>query len=61
MVEAMRETIESLGGEYRFQSKVVDLLLTEDRRLRGVRLESGERDRQRSRGIGAGPQCPRHI
>jgi uncharacterized FAD-dependent dehydrogenase len=38
----MRETIESLGGEYRFQSKVVDLLLGDDRHLRGVRLESGE-------------------
>ena len=42
MVEAMRETIEALGGEYRFQSKVVDLLLTDDRRLNGVRLEGGE-------------------
>jgi uncharacterized FAD-dependent dehydrogenase len=38
----MRRTIETLGGEYRFQSKVVDLLLTPDRRVRGVRLESGE-------------------
>jgi uncharacterized FAD-dependent dehydrogenase len=42
MVERMRQTIEGLGGEYRFQSKVVDLLLAEDRRLYGVRLESGE-------------------
>ncbi|HKQ10561.1 MAG TPA: NAD(P)/FAD-dependent oxidoreductase [Rhizomicrobium sp.] len=42
MVESMRATIESLGGEYRFQSKVSDLLLTPDRRLRGVTLESGE-------------------
>ena len=42
MVEAMRETIEGLGGEFRFQSKVADLLLTPDRQLRGVRLESGE-------------------
>ena len=42
MVEAMRETIEGLGGEYRFQSKVTDLLLTPDRGVRGVRLESGE-------------------
>jgi len=42
MVESMRETIEGLGGEYRFQSKVTDLLLTSDRRLRGVKLESGE-------------------
>jgi uncharacterized FAD-dependent dehydrogenase len=31
-----------LGGEYRFQSKVVDLLLDDHRRVRGVRLESGE-------------------
>jgi uncharacterized FAD-dependent dehydrogenase len=42
MVESMRQTIESLGGEYRFQSKVVDLLLDDDRRLRGVKLENGE-------------------
>jgi hypothetical protein len=42
MVESMRATIESLGGEYRFQSKVVDLLLNQDRQLRGVRLENGE-------------------
>ena len=42
MVEAMRETIEQLGGEYRFQSKVVDLLLTPDHAMRGVKLESGE-------------------
>jgi hypothetical protein len=42
MVEAMRQTIEALGGEYRFQSKVTDLLLTPDHGLRGVRLESGE-------------------
>ena len=42
MVEAMRRTIEELGGEYRFQSKVTDLLLDGDRRVRGVRLASGE-------------------
>jgi uncharacterized FAD-dependent dehydrogenase len=42
MVESMRDTIEKLGGEYRFQSKVTDLLLTDDRRLRGVKLDSGE-------------------
>jgi uncharacterized FAD-dependent dehydrogenase len=42
MVEAMRETIEALGGEYRFQSKVTDLLLDGDRKVRGVKLESGE-------------------
>lgn len=42
MVEALRATIEGLGGEYRFQSKVTDLVLAEDRGLRGVRLETGE-------------------
>jgi uncharacterized FAD-dependent dehydrogenase len=42
MVESLRQTIESLGGEYRFQSKVADLLLGDDRRLLGVKLESGE-------------------
>jgi uncharacterized FAD-dependent dehydrogenase len=45
MVEAMRETIESLGGEFRFQSKVVDLDIEdgpEGKQVRGVRLESGE-------------------
>ena len=41
MVESLRETIESLGGEYRFQSKVTDLLI-EKGKLRGVALESGE-------------------
>jgi uncharacterized protein len=41
MVESLRATIEGLGGEYRFQSKVTDLLIA-DGRIRGVRLESGE-------------------
>ena len=41
MVERLRETIEKLGGEYRFQNKVTDLLL-DGRRLTGVRLENGE-------------------
>jgi hypothetical protein len=41
MVESLRKTIEELGGEYRFQSKVTDLLI-EDRAIRGVKLESGE-------------------
>ncbi len=47
MVEAMRANIEALGGEYRFQSKVVDIEIDADadgeRQVRGVRLESGER------------------
>jgi uncharacterized FAD-dependent dehydrogenase len=42
MVEAMRRTIEALGGEYRFQSKATDLLLTPNHAVRGVMLESGE-------------------
>jgi uncharacterized FAD-dependent dehydrogenase len=43
MVESLRQTIEGLGGEYRFQSKVTDLLLDGERRVRGLRLESGEK------------------
>ena len=43
MVEHIRATIEGLGGEYRWQSKVVDLELDERRAVRGVVLESGER------------------
>ena len=42
MVESLRQTIEGLGGEYRFQSKVTDLLLDDDRRVAGVKLQSGE-------------------
>jgi len=41
MVESLRRTIEGLGGEYRFQSKVADLLI-EDGAIKGVRLENGE-------------------
>lgn len=45
MVEAMRETIESLGGEFRFQAKVTDLDIDDGqggKQIRGVVLESGE-------------------
>ncbi len=45
IVESMRQTIEDLGGEYRFSSKVVDLDIEEsggERRVRGVVLENGE-------------------
>jgi uncharacterized protein len=49
MVENMRATIESLGGEIRFSSRVDDLLLepTADgqQRVRGVTLASGEQIR----------------
>jgi len=46
MVENMRRTIESLGGEYRFQSRVTDfdieIAADGTRQVRGVMLESGE-------------------
>ena len=45
VVEAMRATIEALGGEYRFGSKVCDLDVETSggiRQVRGVVLESGE-------------------
>ena len=41
MVERMRREIEALGGEIRFQSKVVGLAI-EGGRVRGVRLACGE-------------------
>ncbi len=47
MVENMRATIESLGGEYRFESRVADFDIEVradgTRRVRGVVLASGER------------------
>ncbi|WP_158915537.1 NAD(P)/FAD-dependent oxidoreductase [Caulobacter sp. S45] len=47
MVERMRSSIEALGGEYRFQSRVEDLdvEIASDggRRVRGVVLQNGER------------------
>ncbi len=47
MVGAMRATIEALGGEYRFQSKVVDFDIAAagsgQRRMQGLVLENGER------------------
>jgi uncharacterized FAD-dependent dehydrogenase len=42
MVEAMRASIEALGGEYRFGAKVTDIDIA-DGAVRGVVLESGER------------------
>jgi uncharacterized FAD-dependent dehydrogenase len=42
IVETMRATIQSLGGEFRFQSKV-DEIEIEEGRVRGVRLAGGER------------------
>ncbi|WP_374942949.1 NAD(P)/FAD-dependent oxidoreductase [Sphingomonas sp.] len=46
MVEQMRRTIEALGGEYRFEHRVEGLDIATDaaggRRVRGVRLHTGE-------------------
>ena len=42
MVENMRRTIEALGGEYRFESRVTNLDI-QDGQVRGVILASGER------------------
>ncbi len=46
MVQNMRETIQSLGGEIRFSQRVDDLLIdidaTGERHMRGVTLASGE-------------------
>ena len=46
MVETIRQTIESLGGEIRFQQRVVDLEIDFDGdnrgQVRGVKLASGE-------------------
>jgi uncharacterized FAD-dependent dehydrogenase len=45
MVEHIRRTIEALGGEYRFESKVTDLSIAADpdgtRRIRGLTLADG--------------------
>ena len=41
MVEKMRASIEALGGEFRFESKVQDLEI-DNRQVRGVVLASGE-------------------
>jgi uncharacterized FAD-dependent dehydrogenase len=45
MVEAMREKIEALGGEYRFEHRVTDIDLDKSASggaIRGVRLHTGE-------------------
>src|SRR5262249_54581027 len=46
VVSAMREEIISLGGEVRFESKVVDLLI-EDHQVQGVVLADGQTIRSR--------------
>ncbi|WP_068076493.1 NAD(P)/FAD-dependent oxidoreductase [Novosphingobium lentum] len=46
MVTSMRETIEALGGEYRFQTRVDDFDIATDadgtRRMRGLHLSTGD-------------------
>src|SRR6201996_2064448 len=46
MVESMRETIQSLGGEYRWQHRVeeilIDTLADGTRRVEGLRFQTGE-------------------
>ena len=42
MVESMRAKVEALGGEYRFQHRVTGLELDDQRRVRGVRIHTGE-------------------
>lgn len=45
MVMSMRETIEQLGGEYRFGTRVEDFAIAEEngeRRLKGLHLSTGE-------------------
>jgi uncharacterized FAD-dependent dehydrogenase len=41
MVEAMRASIEALGGEYRFETRVTDIEIDAGRRVRGVHLSGG--------------------
>jgi uncharacterized protein len=41
VVEGLRAKIEALGGEYRFGTRVEDLVLDADRRVRGVALADG--------------------
>jgi len=43
MVENIRATIESLGGEYHWQSRVTGLDIDSERRVRGVMLANGKR------------------
>jgi uncharacterized protein len=42
VVEGLRAKIESLGGEYRFSARVDDILLDDNRHIRGVTLATGE-------------------
>lgn len=46
VVSTMREEIKSLGGEVRFESRVVDFII-EDGRIQGVRMADGQEIRSR--------------
>ena len=41
MVEHMRQTIEALGGEYRWQTRVTDIDIDDTRHVRGLHLHDG--------------------
>jgi hypothetical protein len=42
VVEGIRAKIEALGGEYRFSARVDDIVLDDNRQIRGLTLASGE-------------------
>jgi uncharacterized protein len=42
VVEGIRAKIEALGGEYRFSARVEDILLDDNRHVRGLTLATGE-------------------
>ncbi len=60
IVEKMRNTIQDLGGEFLFQSRVDDLII-EDGQLRGVVLGQWRKAPQRSCHPGDRPQRTRHL
>jgi uncharacterized FAD-dependent dehydrogenase len=43
VVESLRRTIEALGGEYRFQTRVTDFEMGSGRRIEALHLANGER------------------
>ena len=65
IVENIRQTIEALGGEYRFESKVTDLVIDVrpdgSRQVRGVVLSDGDANCGRSRRAGGRAQRARHL
>ena len=57
VVEAMRKTIESLGGEIRFQTRVRDIDIRGGK-VRSIATDGGEKDSREPRGPGHRPQRP---